>query len=245
MGLIFRLLIGCALPCLQGFRFSEVEIRASVLKIVGTEVSFEIVSIMPWIRRLMVADSYGKGHVVLSSDAVHMFSPTGGNGLNTGIQDAADLSWKLDSVLKGWADPHIRPTYEIERGPVGIRNITEASENLGRMVMPQFDPAMFEAGLEGNAARFDFGCRNTQSMRREWFTRSIHLSYRNEHSPIIVPDGSTEAPDHPAIYIKTTRPVIAHRISGSRNTADRHLTVLARSACSCASETMLQIQMNY
>ena len=187
-------------------RFSEDEIRAAVRKIVGVDLEFEIVSIMPWIRRLMVADSYGRGRVYLSGDAVHMFSPTGGFGMNTGIQDAVDLAWKLDAVLKGWGGPHLLETYGIERRPVGIRNITEAGGNLGRMVTPKADPKVFEPGPEGEMARAEFGRRYTAAMRREWFTTGIHLGYRYEHSPIVVPDGTPEPADDPAIYVETTRP---------------------------------------
>ena len=187
-------------------RFSEEEIRQAVRKIVGVDLDFEIVSIMPWIRRLMVADSYGKGRVYLSGDAVHMFSPTGGFGMNTGIQDAVDLAWKLEAMLRGWGGEHLLETYEIERRPVGIRNITEAGGNLGRMVTPKADPRVFQPGPEGDAARVDFGRRYTAAMRREWFTTGIHLGYRYEHSPIIVPDGTPEPADDPAIYVETTRP---------------------------------------
>src|SRR5258707_13291736 len=50
---------------------------------------------MPWVRRELVADRYSKGRVFMAGDAVHMLSPTGAFGMNTGIQDAVDLSWKL------------------------------------------------------------------------------------------------------------------------------------------------------
>lgn len=187
-------------------KYSTEEITAAIHKIVGAKVDFEIISVMPWIRRLMVADSYGKGRVFLSGDAVHMFSPTGGFGMNTGIQDAVDLAWKLDAALKGWAGPHLLDTYEIERRPVGIRNITEAGENLGRMVKPKAPKEVFEPGPAGDSARAKFGRSYTNAMRREWFTTGIHLGYRYEHSPIVVADGTPEPPDDPAIYVETTRP---------------------------------------
>ena len=187
-------------------RYSDEELSEAIRKIVGVDFEFEIVSVMPWIRRLMVADSYAKGRVYLCGDAVHMFSPTGGFGMNTGIQDAVDLAWKLDAELKGWAGPHLLKTYEIERRPVGIRNITEAGSNLDRMVKPRPPLQAFQQGVEGEAARAEFGRSYTSAMRREWFTTGIHLGYRYEHSPVIVPDGTPEPPDDPAIYVETTRP---------------------------------------
>ena len=48
---------------------------------------------MPWVRLELVAERYGEGRVLLAGDAAHMLSPTGAFGMNTGIQDAVDLSW--------------------------------------------------------------------------------------------------------------------------------------------------------
>jgi 2-polyprenyl-6-methoxyphenol hydroxylase-like FAD-dependent oxidoreductase len=190
----------------QPRRYSDSEIDDAVRKIVGVDFAFEIVSVLPWIRRLLVADSYGTARVFIAGDAAHMFSPTGGFGMNTGIQDAVDLAWKLDAVLAGWGGRHLMKSYEIERRPVGIRNVTEAGGNLGRMVMPKADPPVFQVGPAGDAARAEFGRRYTNAMRREWFSTGIHLGYRYEHSPIVVGDGTPEPPDDPAIYVATARP---------------------------------------
>jgi 2-polyprenyl-6-methoxyphenol hydroxylase-like FAD-dependent oxidoreductase len=64
------------------------------------------------------APTYRAGNVLLAGDAAHCHSPAGGQGMNTGLQDAANLSWKLAAVLRG-ADPALLDTYEAERHPVG------------------------------------------------------------------------------------------------------------------------------
>jgi 2-polyprenyl-6-methoxyphenol hydroxylase-like FAD-dependent oxidoreductase len=64
--------------------------------------------------------SYRRGRVFLAGDAAHVHSPMGGQGMNTGIQDAANLTWKLDLVLSG-ADDAILDTYHRERYPIGRR----------------------------------------------------------------------------------------------------------------------------
>ncbi|GAA1680444.1 FAD-dependent monooxygenase [Glycomyces endophyticus] len=61
---------------------------------------------------------YRSGNVFLAGDAAHCHSPAGGQGMNTGLQDAANLSWKLAAVLRG-ADPALLDTYHSERHPVG------------------------------------------------------------------------------------------------------------------------------
>jgi 2-polyprenyl-6-methoxyphenol hydroxylase-like FAD-dependent oxidoreductase len=61
-------------------------------------------------------------------------SPTGGFGMNTGIQDAVDLSWKLAAMIEGWGGDGLLDSYGIERRPIGARNVAEASGNLRRML---------------------------------------------------------------------------------------------------------------
>ncbi|GAA1079709.1 FAD-dependent monooxygenase [Nocardiopsis metallicus] len=65
------------------------------------------------------ADHYRVGRVLLAGDAAHVHSPLGAMGMNTGIQDAANLAWKLVALERGWAPPWLLATYEAERHPVG------------------------------------------------------------------------------------------------------------------------------
>jgi hypothetical protein len=63
------------------------------------------------------------GRVFLVGDAVHRMTPRGGRGMNTAIADAFDLGWKLAWVCRGLADPALLDSYEVERGPLGRRNV--------------------------------------------------------------------------------------------------------------------------
>ena len=71
-----------------------------------------------------MAERYRVGRVFLAGDAAHHMPPTGGFGMNTGVQDVHNLAWKLAAVLHGWAGPGLLDTYEAERLPYG-RAITE------------------------------------------------------------------------------------------------------------------------
>jgi 2-polyprenyl-6-methoxyphenol hydroxylase-like FAD-dependent oxidoreductase len=64
---------------------------------------------------------YRDGRVLLAGDAAHVHSPAGGMGMNTGIQDAANLGWKLAATVHGWAPGSLLDTYQAERHPVGRR----------------------------------------------------------------------------------------------------------------------------
>jgi hypothetical protein len=147
--------------------------------------------------------------VFVAGDAAHLTSPTGGFGMNTGIQDAVNLSWKLAASLQGWGGAHLLETYETEMRPVAIRNVSEATGNLKRMLSPRvLSPSkeIFEDGPGSEAARIEFGNQYTELMKREWFSIGIHLGYMYEGSPIIVPDGTPQPPDEVSSYVQTARP---------------------------------------
>ena len=81
-----------------------------------------------WRANLRIVDRYRAGRVFLAGDAAHCHSPAGGQGMNTGIQDAFNLSWKLASVIGG-ADAALLDTYEEERLPIA-RDVLELSNTL-------------------------------------------------------------------------------------------------------------------
>jgi len=80
------------------------------------------------------APAYRVGRVFLAGDAAHVHTPAGGQGMNTGLQDAANLSWKLAAVVRGHADTALLDTYQAERHPVG-RSVLRSSGGLVRLAM--------------------------------------------------------------------------------------------------------------
>ncbi|MFF3329506.1 FAD-dependent monooxygenase [Streptomyces sp. NPDC002888] len=80
------------------------------------------------------APAYRVGRVFLAGDAAHVHTPAGGQGLNTGLQDAANLSWKLAHVVKGHASPELLDTYQAERHPVG-RAVLLSSGGIVRLAL--------------------------------------------------------------------------------------------------------------
>jgi hypothetical protein len=84
---------------------------------------------------MRLASRYQVGNAFIAGDAAHIHPPTGGQGMNTGIQDAYNLAWKLALVLKGAAAPALLDSYEAERRPVGADVVSRTraqSEKLGR-----------------------------------------------------------------------------------------------------------------
>jgi len=84
---------------------------------------------------MRLADHYRQGRVFIAGDAAHIHPPTGGQGMNTGIQDACNLAWKLALVLNDAAPTSLLDSYEAERRPVGAEVVARtraASEGYGR-----------------------------------------------------------------------------------------------------------------
>jgi 2-polyprenyl-6-methoxyphenol hydroxylase-like FAD-dependent oxidoreductase len=189
---------------------TEADIHAVLRRAMGKDFDYEILSVLRWVRRELVADSYGRERIYLAGDAVHLTSPTGAMGMNTGMQDAVDLGWKLDAVLKGWAGLSLLSTYERERKPVAARNIKASTENLERMLAPRTThkppSEVFEPGPKGDAARKAYGDWYTELMSHEWFMNGYHLGYRYDDSPIVVQDGTPAPPLEGKTYTQIARP---------------------------------------
>ncbi|HUA94557.1 MAG TPA: FAD-dependent monooxygenase [Acidimicrobiales bacterium] len=98
------------------------DLNASLVAVYGTDFG---VHSPKWISRFndttRQAASYRKGRVLLAGDAAHVGPPQGGQGLNTGLQDAVNLGWKLAQVVHGSSPDRLLDTYHAERHPVGAR----------------------------------------------------------------------------------------------------------------------------
>jgi len=225
--------------------YSREDIEAAIRRAVGRDFAFEILSVLPWTRRELVAETYRNGRGFIAGDAAHVMSPTGGFGMNTGIQDAVDLSWKLAAMLEGWGGDALLDSYTAERRPVGARNVAEASGNLRRMLSPSPHPELLDDTARGAAARAEVGREFSEAMRREWFTLGVHLGYRYEGSPVCWPDGTPAPSDDPRSYVPTARP--GHRaphawLADGRSTLDlfgRGFTLLGFGADASEAKPLL------
>ncbi len=114
----------------QGTNYTELVAAA-----VGADARPVVRSVRTWVMGTTDARRWrdGSGRVFVAGDAAHTFPPTGGFGMNTGIQDAQNLGWKLAAVLRGWASPALLGSYEAERRPVADFNARQSELNALRM----------------------------------------------------------------------------------------------------------------
>lgn len=183
------------------------QMKAQFEKVVGVPVDYEMLYCGQWRQNLLLADRYGEGRVFLAGDAVHLVIPTGGLGMNTGVGDAFDLSWKLAATLQGWGGRDLLRSYEIERRQVGERNIGASRyASLGRRKWrSQYRPDIRDETPEGQATRDNLARMADIEQRKTNEMIGAELGYRYVDSPII--DNIPGGPEHLfRTYVPTTWP---------------------------------------
>ncbi|MES2186612.1 MAG: FAD-dependent monooxygenase [Pseudomonadota bacterium] len=166
--------------------YSDGELKGFAHKALGREFDLDILSILRWTRIEQVAASYGRGRVFIAGDACHLTSPTGGLGMNTGIGDAVDLSWKLSACVEGWGGPGLLESYGVERKPVAHRITRFSTSNLEVMQKVPHTGEIFDSGPQGEASRRKVGHAIGEGLKKEWFSKNMHLGNRYTGSPVCV-----------------------------------------------------------
>ncbi|KAL2060829.1 hypothetical protein VTL71DRAFT_8881 [Oculimacula yallundae] len=194
-----------------------------LLKLPNLEM--EVINISSWVLDRVLADKYRVGNVFVAGDAAHRRPPTTGLGLNTSIEDAYNISWKLAAVVKGFAEPSLMDTYEEERRPIGLRNCDWGLFTFTNFAIPQAAVGLIPGAEEHNRQRFikifedtPYGRSALHQIDRafktqdiEYSAHDIELGFRYESSAI-VSDGTAVPEEDPAgqKYTPTTRP--GHRL---------------------------------
>ena len=184
------------------------EMKTKFEQTVAMSVKYEMLSCAPWRQNLLLADGYGQGRVFLAGDAVHLMIPTGGLGMNSGVGDAIDLSWKLAATLKGWGGPALLASYEIERRQVGERNV-EASRRASRgrrAWRAAYKPNIRDKTAEGAATRANLAHIADVEQRKSNEMIGAELGYRYDGSPIIRPEGGNAPQPDFMKYVPTSWP---------------------------------------
>jgi 2-polyprenyl-6-methoxyphenol hydroxylase-like FAD-dependent oxidoreductase len=175
---------------------TNAEMNAAFERTVGVAVCYEMLSCDPWRQNLLLAEHYGRGRVFLAGDAVHLVIPTGGLGMNSGVADAIDLSWKLAATLAGWGGPNLLASYEVERRQVGERNVGASRyATLGRRKWrSMWRPNIRDDTPEGRQSRFVLSAIADVEQRKSNEMIGAELGYRYVDSAVIcnVPGG----PEH-------------------------------------------------
>ena len=111
-------------PVPVGTTTDNFDFKGLIQKAAGFEFACEFDHLGFWDLRVQVAETYRAGRAFIAGDAAHSHPPYGGFGLNNGLDDAVNLSWKLTAVLQGWGSETLLDSYTVERRPV-FRDIGE------------------------------------------------------------------------------------------------------------------------
>jgi 2,4-dichlorophenol 6-monooxygenase len=207
-------------------RFEEASLvprMRELLKI--PDLTPEIIGIGHWTVEGVLVDRYRWGRVLLAGDAAHRHPPTTGLGLNSAIQDAHNLTWKLAAVLRGHAHDSLLDSYEAERRPVAAANIQWALMTFQNHQLTDAGIGLVRGNAELSRANFQRYFADNQEgrtrrarlaqimevQRMEWQAHDIELGYHYDVGAVM-PDG-TPTPERDPLgqtYVPTTRP--GHRL---------------------------------
>ena len=188
-------------------RISDAEAIGMFHAALGARLDVELLSRSAWSAGYtLVAEKFRRERVFIAGDAAHLFTPTGGLGYNTAVEDAVNLGWKLAAVINGWGGPALLDSYEIERREIALRNTAYArgfADSVGLFVPPE---ELEARGSAGDAARTAAGNYLNTHARAEFNIPGVTFGGRYDDSPITVPDGSTPPADSANQYVPTASP---------------------------------------
>lgn len=167
----------------------------------GREIPMEVLSVLTWTAgHALVAEQFQRGRVFIAGDAAHLFTPTGGLGYNTAVEDVVNLGWKLAHVIRGQAPAQLLDSYETERRPLAQRNTGYARHFADSVGLYGAVPELEADTAAGAAAREAASAHLNQHVRLEFNIPGVTFGGRYDGSPLIVNDGSAPPPDAPNSY---------------------------------------------
>jgi len=184
----------------------EADIARRLCAMIGAEIPVKFLGHSAWIAgHVRVADYFARGRAFMAGDAVHLFTPAGGFGMNTGVDDAVNLAWKLAAAVQGWGGPDLLATYETERKPVAQRNTAamgQLTRNIGAVPIGEDMEKDTPAGAVQRRVAGDY----LAGFGEEFASLGVQLGARYDGSPIVVPDGTAPPPDDPFRYVPSACP---------------------------------------
>ena len=162
---------------------------------------------MPWTAgHAAVSNSFIEGRVILGGDAAHLFTPTGGLGYNTAVEDAVNLGWKIAHVIRGQANENLLQSYEYERRQTALRNTQYASkfaDSIGNFIPHDEIESQSKAGIE---QREIAGKYLVDHAKKEFNIPGITFGARYDGSPILPKNDVGEITDNANEYKQTPIP---------------------------------------
>jgi 2-polyprenyl-6-methoxyphenol hydroxylase-like FAD-dependent oxidoreductase len=196
--------------CLQlkpGQTIETVDYKAAMFAAIGSEFEFDLIAKAPWNAGFtLVADKLSHDRAFIAGDAAHLFTPTGGMGYNTSVDDAVNLGWKLAAVVQGWASERLLESYDAERKPIAYRNTAFARSMADSIGLIKIAPNVDDDGVEAELIRQQLGEALSRHVRNEFNIPGLQLGLRYEGSPIVSTESTVCPADVPNHFASDARP---------------------------------------
>lgn len=185
----------------------DTDFEPVIENLLGFSCDIKVLRVASWRHHLLLAARYRAGRVFLAGDSAHLVIPTGGLGMNTGVGDAFNLSWKLAAAVHGWGGEVLLGSYEAERRPVGAYNVESAG--WAAAAVPQwrklYQSEMLEDTDKAADLRHEIGKAFVQYHGKMHSMRGAESAYTYAGSPIIAESGEGEPPWDRQVYTPHTR----------------------------------------
>ena len=233
----------------DGQTVTDIDVQSIFDNAIGAPFAYELIALTPWnAGYALVAQAFRSGRLLLAGDAAHLFTPTGGMGYNTSIDDVVNLGWKLAAIAHGWAPESLLDTYEAERRPIALRNTTFAgsmADSIGRL---QVTPLVEAVGAEADAAREKLGGALAAHVASEFNIPGLQLGMRYT-SAIVATEETPAPPDTPDRYVPSGYPGARapHRRVDTASLLDlfgRDFTILVLGTADTATWEQAATQLN-
>lgn len=187
--------------------WGEAEAREVLRQALGCDMPMHILNCQTWTAgHALVARQLSQGRVFLIGDAAHLFTPTGGLGYNTGVEDAVNLGWKLAATLRGQAGPGLLDSYAIERKMLAQRNTGYARRFADSVGLYPVTSELEDDSPQGEDLRRAASAHFNAHVRLEFNIPGVTLGGRYDGSPVIPDDGTPIPPDDANTYTATAKP---------------------------------------
>ena len=186
---------------------AELDVPEVMKQAFGVNFEHEVIALTSWhAGHALVAERMRVGRLFVAGDAAHLFTPTGGMGYNTSVDDVVNLGWKLALVLQGVAGDALLDSYDAERRQIALRNTAFArsmADSIGRL--PVATEVEDDSAL-GEQARAALAQALAAHVAREFNIPGLQLGLRYAGSAIVAQESGAPPPDDPNHYVPSGTP---------------------------------------
>jgi len=210
-------------------------VHALIEKAAGFPVKCDFAHVGFWDLRVEVASRYREGRIFIAGDACHSHPPYGGFGLNSGLEDSANLGWKLAARLDGWGTDKLLDSYTDERQPIFQQTGQLIADGIRR-------DAVFLARYSPDRDKEEFGQAWNRITQKGWSVQSYEPAYDGSPAVWGPPDGKSGVHGEHSFAARAGHHLAPQPLSSGRNVFEELGTGFALLAFGASDEAVKEFQ---